>query len=64
MHPAQVRKHCTLDEPCNAPIAVNGKGVNRVLRLSHTIADLAGSEEIIQVHLSEALQYRPKQDLV
>jgi predicted ATPase with chaperone activity len=28
--------------------------------LAHTIADLAGSEEIQSTHLEEVLQYRPK----
>jgi predicted ATPase with chaperone activity len=30
------------------------------MKLSHTIADLAGSEVITQLHLAKALQCRPK----
>jgi magnesium chelatase family protein len=35
-----------------------------VIKLCRLIADLAGSEMITQVHLAEALQYRPKLELM
>ncbi|MBE0411721.1 MAG: hypothetical protein IBX69_18495 [Anaerolineales bacterium] len=41
-----------------------GRAYHRVLKLSRTIAALAGSEVITQVHLAEVLQYRPKLDLM
>ena len=71
MRPAQVRKYCALDDPCQAlmktamrQLQLTARAYHRVLKLSRTIADLAGSEAITQVHLAEALQYRPKLDLM
>lgn len=71
MRPAQIRKYCVLDEPCQLlmktamrQLQLTARAYHRVLKLSRTIADLAGSEAITQVHLAEALQYRPKLGLM
>jgi len=71
MRPAQIRKYCSLDEPCQVlmknamrQLQLTARAYHRVLKLSRTIADLARSEAIIQMHLAEALQYRPKLDLM
>ena len=71
MRPAQIRKYCGLDEACQnlmktamRQLQLTARAYHRVLKLSRTIADLAGSEAITQVHLAEALQYRPKLELM
>jgi len=71
MRPAQIRKYCALDEPCQALMKTamrqlqwTARAYHRVLKLSRTIADLAGEEDKTQVHLAEALQYRPKLDFM
>jgi magnesium chelatase family protein len=71
MRPAEIRKYCALDEDCQTlmkaamrQLQLTARAYHRVLKLSRTIADLAGSEPITQVHLAEALQYRPKLELL
>jgi magnesium chelatase family protein len=71
MRPAQIRQYCVLDEACQAlmntamrQLQLTARATHRVLKLSRTIADLAESRAITQVHLAEALQYRPKLDLM
>ena len=41
-------------------LQMSARAFHRVLKLGHTIADLAGSETIQTAHLAEALQYRPR----
>ncbi len=45
-------------------LRLTARAYHRVLKLSRTIADLAGTEAITKVHLAEALQYRPKPELM
>lgn len=40
---------------------LSARAYHRVLKLSRTIADLAGAAQIETPHLAEALQYRPRE---
>ena len=41
-------------------LSLTGRGYERVLRVARTVADLGGSHEIAEVHLAEAVTYRPR----
>lgn len=44
-------------------MALSARAYHKVLKVSRTIADLAGMEEILPEHVAEALQYRPREEL-
>ncbi|OGZ33556.1 MAG: magnesium chelatase [Candidatus Portnoybacteria bacterium RBG_19FT_COMBO_36_7] len=66
----QIKKYCQIDSTSQQILknAVNtmhlsARGYHRVLKLSRTIADLAGQINILPSHLAEALQYRAKEEI-
>ena len=65
MSQALLTKYCQVDAASQAllrqavdQLHLSARGYVRVLKVSRTIADLAGSEGILLAHVAEALQYR------
>ncbi len=61
----QIRKFCALDESSKTllktameKLNLSARAYDRILKVSRTIADLAGAEHITGEHISEAIQYR------
>jgi magnesium chelatase family protein len=65
--PSEVATFCTLTDPAEQllkaslrRLQLSARAYHRVLKLSRTIADLAGSEPIELEHVAEAVQYRAR----
>ncbi len=65
MGPQELKQFCHLTEDAKGLLAraidlfaLTGRGYTRVLKVSRTIADLAGADTISSEHIAEALQYR------
>lgn len=65
MNNRQIEKYCPLSQECKVLLeriienmGLSARACMRIIKLSRTIADLAGSDEIRTEHISEAASYR------
>ena len=68
MGPEEVWRYCQTEDNATGllqaamkQLDLSARGYHRILKLSRTIADLAGSTTIGIPHVAEALQYRPRE---
>jgi len=69
MRPKDIKEFCKIDnqsldilKSAVSQFNLSARAYHRILKLSRTIADLSGSENIEPEHIAEALQYRPKEN--
>ncbi len=60
-----IKKHCRLNPEAKellrlamTELNLSGRAYDKILKISRTIADLAGAETILAEHIAEAVQYR------
>jgi len=65
LQPKQLERECALEAPARslldaalARLSLSARAYHRVLRVSRTIADLAGADRIGSGHIAEAVRYR------
>lgn len=69
MSSADIKKLCTFtDDTTNllkqaiARLSISARSYFKIIKVSQTIADLAGKDKIEAIHVAEALQYRPQEE--
>ncbi len=69
MHNRQIKKYCRLSQEVNEVLVrasinfnLSARSYFKMIRISRTIADLEGAQEINTSHAAEALQYRPREN--
>jgi magnesium chelatase family protein len=72
MGPGEIRQFCPVDETSTnllksamQQMQLSARAYHRTqsVKLSRTIADLAGDENIQTPHVAEAIQYRPRRQI-
>ncbi|MEJ7713745.1 MAG: hypothetical protein WKF84_28840 [Pyrinomonadaceae bacterium] len=65
MSPRMIRTYCPMDAPTEkmleaamGRLGLSARAFDRILKVSRTIADLEGSNDIRQTHVAEAVGYR------
>lgn len=65
MNTKTLKKYCALEGEAKellkmgmAELGLSARAYDKILKVSRTIADLAGGETILAEHISEAIQYR------
>lgn len=71
MSSQDVREHCAIDSQAIdlirtavSQFRLSARSYYKTLKLARTIADLEGREKIESVHVAEALQYRPRNNVI
>ncbi len=65
MQSNEIRKYCKVDESGQellknaiTKLGLSARAYDRILKVGRTIADLAGSDQILPEYVAEAIQYR------
>jgi magnesium chelatase family protein len=65
MSSRQIRKYCSLDQESSSllksameRLSLSARAYDRILKVSRTLDDLEGKENVNSDHIAEAIQYR------
>jgi len=69
MSTKEINKYCKLDNDCEnilkqaiSSLNLSARSYYRIIKLSRTIADLEGSDDIKKEHILEALSFRKREE--